>query len=87
MVLNCSFVISSNYYYVFYSSLKGGDCALEIEEFVVILDNLSDNIFDKIEEQIPEEWQEPDLHVLRDYLSQARDNSQFFRRSLQEILV
>jgi hypothetical protein len=73
--------------HVFYSSLKGGDCALEIEEFVVILDNLSDNIFDKIEEQIPEEWQEPDLHVLRDYLSQARDNSQFFRRSLQEILV
>ncbi|HVM72640.1 MAG TPA: HipA family kinase [Anaerolineales bacterium] len=72
--------------HAFFPSLKGADSALEIEEFVMILNMLSDEVFDKIEDITPEEWRTPDLQVLKDYLLSARDNSQVFKRSLQEIL-
>jgi len=73
--------------HIFYSSLKGDDCSLAIEEFVMILDALNGDIFAKIEELIPEEWCTPDLQVLSDYLLKARDNAKLFKRSLQEILA
>jgi hypothetical protein len=73
--------------HAFYPSLKGEDCGLEIEEFVMGLDALSEEIFAKLEDITPEEWRTPDLQVLKDYLSNARDSSQRFKRSLQEILA
>jgi hypothetical protein len=73
--------------HVFFPGLRGRDCLLEIEAFVMILDELSGNIFDKIEEQIPAAWRTPDLQALRNYLLNARDNAQLFKRSLQEILA
>lgn len=73
--------------HVLYSSLKGQDCRLEIEEFVTILDTLSDDIFATIEEKIPAEWNTPDLSEISSYLANARDNAELFKRSLQEILV
>ena len=73
--------------HVLYSSLKGQDCGLEIEEFVSILDTLSDDIFATIEEKIPAEWNTPDLTEISSYLANARNRSDLFKRSLQEILA
>ncbi len=73
--------------HILYPSLKGRDCALEIEEFVGILDALSDDIFATIEEKVPAEWRTPDLPEISSYLANARNRSDLFKRSLQEILV
>jgi hypothetical protein len=73
--------------HILYSSLKGEDCSLEIEEFVMILDTLSDDIFATIEEKIPTEWNTPDVSEISSYLANARNHSNLFKRSLQEILV
>ena len=45
--------------HILYSSLKGQDCKLEIEEFVAILYALSDDIFATIEEKIPADMEYP----------------------------
>lgn len=73
--------------HVLYSSLKGQDCGLGIEDFIKILDTLSDGIFATIEEKIPAEWNTPDLAEISSYLANARNHSDLFKRSLQEILV
>jgi len=73
--------------HILYTSLKGKECALEIEEFARILYGLSDDIFATIEEKIPAEWNTPDLTEISSYLANARDNAELFKRSLQEILV
>ena len=73
--------------HVLYSSLKGKDCALEIEEFVGILYGLSNQIFATIEAKIPAEWNTPDLSKISSYLANARNHADLFKRSLQEILI
>lgn len=73
--------------HILYSSLKGSDSSLEIDEFVTILNTLSDDIFATIEEKIPAEWNTPDLFNISSYLANARNHSDLFKRSLQEILV
>ena len=73
--------------HVLYPSLKGKECGPEIEEFVGILDTLSDDIFATIEEKVPTEWNTPDLPEISSYLANARNRSDLFKRSLQEILV
>jgi hypothetical protein len=73
--------------HVLHSSLKGKDCALEIEEFVGILYSISDEILATIEAKIPAEWHTPDLSEISSYLANARNHADLFKRSLQEILV
>jgi hypothetical protein len=73
--------------HVLYPSLKGQDCALEIEEFVGILYGISDEIFATIEAKIPAEWNTPDLSEISSYLANARNHADLFKRSLQEILT
>lgn len=73
--------------HVLYPSLRGQDCGLEIEEFVGILDTLSDDILATIEEKVPAEWNTPSLSEISSYLANARNHSDLFKRSLQEILV
>ena len=74
--------------HIFFPSIHNRDCSLEIEEFVISLGCLSIEILDTIEEQIPKDWSTGnDLQNIRLYLENTRDNSQLFKRSLQEILA
>jgi hypothetical protein len=73
--------------HILYSSLKGQDCGLEIEEFVGILETLDDTIFATIEEKVPTEWNTPELTEISTCLANARNHLELFKRSLQEILV
>jgi len=73
--------------HVFYSSLKGEDCALQIEEFITNLDGLSDDILAVIEDRMPQEWSNPDLLNIKEHLVNARGNTSLFKRSLQEVLA
>ena len=74
--------------HIFHKSIKNRDYALEIEEFMTFVGCLSNEVFDTIEEQIPEAWRSSgDLQNIRLYLANTRDNLNKFKRSLQEILV
>lgn len=75
-------------WHVFYSSIRKRDCNVEIDQFMNLVDNLSTEILDIIEEQIPSEWNAGnELVHIRDYLLNIRENSELFKRSLQEVLA
>lgn len=73
--------------HILYQSVKGQDCGLEIEEFVGLLETLDDAIFATIEEKVPPEWNTPEVAEISSYLANARNHSDLFKRSLQEILA
>jgi hypothetical protein len=74
--------------HIFYSSISNRECLFEIEEFVTSMEYLSEELFDTIEEQIPEDWRTgDDLQNIRLCLADTRDNVHLFKRSLQEILA
>lgn len=74
--------------HIFYASIKNRECLLEIEEFVTSMGYLSEDLFDRIEAQIPKDWRTGnDLKNIRLYLAETMENSHRFKRSLQEILA
>jgi hypothetical protein len=74
--------------HIFFQSIRNSDSSLEIEEFVTTLGLISDQILDTIEEQIPKDWSTGTIvRNIRNYLENTRDNSNLFKRSLQELLA
>lgn len=74
--------------HIFFSDIRNRDCSSEIEDFITSVGFLSDFFLDTIEEQIPGEWcTDDELLNIRHYLIATRENSELFKRSLQEILA
>ena len=64
---------------------KRPDCSFD--NFIVKLKEISDDIFDKIQEQIPDDWQGEGVDNITAYLKKARDNADKFKKGLLEVLA
>jgi hypothetical protein len=84
---NANFIVNHVLYKPLRTIISGKKYEIMFEPFVDKIAMLSDEILDRIGEEIPDEWHSDEIANIKEYIRGVRDNSDSFLRNLQEVLA